>query len=634
MLRRLLVAFLLVLATAAPALAREEIRDFEAAVTLLSNGSVDVTETITVNAEGLQIRRGIFRDIPTTLVNDDNSRLRSSLHVVSVTRDGRAEPYSTEAITNGKRIRIGDADVFLSTGVHRYVIRYTMTRMARFFPDHDELFWNATGNYWDFPILHARATVRLPEAAAISQLVVYTGRFGSQAHDATARQVTGTLATFETTRTLQPGEGMSVAVAFQKGVLAAPSGLQALFYWFSDHRDLVLPAFAVLIVLLYNYFAWDSVGRDPARGTIIPLFHPPRGFSPALVHFIHRMGWRNNGWTAFTASMFDLGVKGLIRIDQPDKKVTVTVTGKKPGEPLPPGESVLWSFFNGQGKITFDRDNGDWVYTRRGEMVSAIEKENRQVWFNNNTGHVVVGALLSLAMLGALVLFGVLQPAWLVAAGVAGVVLLLFTSAFRQFWSGNGLSRFIIAVWVLVFGFNMLGGVASMFDLFNLDMAAVAAVSIVVIDVVFAILLRAPTVQGRRVMDEIEGFRMYLDTAEKERLNLAGEPPMTITRFEAILPFAIALGVEKPWSEHFEGELARNAVADASNGVYSPGWYSGHDFSTSGSGGFSNAVSAATSGMSAAMIAAQPASSSSSGFGGGGGGGSGGGGGGGGGGGW
>src|SRR5690606_24325818 len=99
--------------------------------------------------------------------------------------------------------------------------------------------------------------------------------------------------------------------------------------------------------------------------------------------------------------------------------------------------------------------------------------------------------------------------------------------------------------------------------------------------------------------------------------------------FERILPYAIALGVEKPWSERFEAELARNAISDAQPG-YQPAWYRG-SWST-GSGGFSNAATTVASGMSAAMIAAQPVSSSSSG--GGGGGFSGGGGGGGGGGGW
>jgi uncharacterized membrane protein len=113
-----------------------------------------------------------------------------------------------------------------------------------------------------------------------------------------------------------------------------------------------------------------------------------------------------------------------------------------------------------------------------------------------------------------------------------------------------------------------------------------------------------------------------------------GEPVMTIKRFEGILPFAIALGVERLWSQRFEADLARNAVADATGGSYSPLWYTGSNWSSS-SQGFSNAVSSVASGMSAAMIASQPSSSSGSGFSSGGGGGSsGGGGGGGGGGGW
>ncbi len=154
----------LVLASVLPAVAAEEIRSFTTNTTLNVDGSVDVVETIEVNVEGNEIRRGIYRDIPTQLINDDNTRLRSDLRVIEVKRDGRDEPYSVDNIGNGfKRIMIGDADVFLDYRVHTYTIHYTMTRMARYFADHDELFWNATGNYWIFPILKATATLNVPQ---------------------------------------------------------------------------------------------------------------------------------------------------------------------------------------------------------------------------------------------------------------------------------------------------------------------------------------------------------------------------------------------------------------------------------------------------------------------------------------
>ena len=225
-----------------------------------------------------------------------------------------------------------------------------------------------------------------------------------------------------------------------------------------------------------------------------------------------------------------------------------------------------------------------------------------------------------------------LNPLVLIFAVIGGVFVGAVAGVLKNLWQKPIIGKVIFGVWVVIFGGNLIGSGLNFASDVRFDTPLLAAISIVVVNVVFAILMRAPTVQGRKLMDQIDGFKMYMDTAEKNRLNITGEPPMTKQRFEGILPYAIALGVEKPWSEHFEAELARNVVSDV-DGTYQPGFYSGRSWS--GSGGFSNSVAAATTAMSAAMIAAQPSTSSGSGFSSGGGGGSsGGGGGGGGGGGW
>ena len=236
-----------------------------------------------------------------------------------------------------------------------------------------------------------------------------------------------------------------------------------------------------------------------------------------------------------------------------------------------------------------------------GSLEYVLEEGPRYDWFDDQT----IATFAVLTVLGAVLFF------WRAATAREPIVEL------RAFRDRN-------------FAF---GSAFSFASGFKLDTGFVAAASIIVIEIVFAFLMRAPTVAGRKLMDQIDGFKMYLETAEKNRLNYQakGEPPMTIPRFEGILPFAIALGVERLWSQRFEADLARNAVADAVGGHYSPIWYTGTDWSSSSSG-FSNTVSSMATGMSAAMIAAQPSSSSGSGFSGGGG--SGGGGGGGGGGGW
>lgn len=624
-----LILFVTVLfSLALPATAQEVIHRFDSDVTLRADGTVEVTETIELSSFGIDIRRGIYRDIPTALVNPDGSRLRSDLDVLAVTRDGSPETFALESLgTDIRRIRIGDAEVFLADGRHTYVIRYTMSRMGRFFPDHDELYWNATGNYWDFPIEQASATITLPPGAVISDLAAYTGRPGSTEQASAIARTSDATARFNTIRQLQPGEGLTIAAGFQKGVLIRPSGAAAGANWVSDHRDLILPMLAITLVLAYYLLAWNAVGRDPAKGTVIPLFYPPKGFSPALVHFVHRMGWRNNGWTAFTAAIFSLAAKGLATIDNTGKDLRISLTDK-PAEDLPPGEAVIHKFLSSRGTLEVNTSTGAAINTKRGDFTKAIESENRTVYFNNNGLYVFGGVALSALLMLALVVFDVIQPVFLVFAFILGMIVGLLVAVIPKLWAGNILSRVILLVWVVIFGGNMLGLVTDFSTGLDIDTGLLSAASIVLVNVVFAVLMRAPTVQGRKLMDEIDGFRMYLETAEKNRLNFEKTAPkMTVSRFESLLPYAIALGVEKPWSEHFESELSRHAVEDAAPG-YHPAWYAGRDW---GSGGFSKTVAAATSGMAAAMISAQPASSSSSGFSGGS---SGGGGGGGGGGGW
>jgi uncharacterized membrane protein YgcG len=434
---------------------------------------------------------------------------------------------------------------------------------------------------------------------------------------------------------LKPREGFSVVLEIPPGLVAPPSGTQGFWYWFLDNKRFAIGGLGFLGVLGFYLATWNAVGRDPPKGTIIPLFHPPRGFSPALVHYIHRMGWENSGWTALTASIFDLGVKGLVKIDNVKKTLKVTVTGKEPDEPLPPGQSVIFSYLRSKGTVVVNTTNGPKINEVRGDFVKALETENREVFFKNNTGYVLGGVALSIAALGALVLLDVIPFVSLILAVVAGFALGLFTGLFNRFWKSGLAGRFIFFVWGAIILINFGSGFAAFLDDIRLDTSLLAAASIAALNIVFAILMRAPTVQGRKIMDQIEGLKMYLETAEERRLNMQNVPPMTIERFERILPYAIALKVEKPWSDHFDAELKRNAVSDATGTTYHPSWYHGSDWS-SGKGGFSNTVAAASSGMAAAMIAAQPVSSSSSGFSGGGGGGgsSGGGGGGGGGGGW
>ncbi len=612
---------------AVPVSAAETIKRFSVDIKLETNGTVDVTETIQVRAEGVQIKRGIFRDIPTVLVNDDGSVIRSNLQVVSVLRDGRAEPYFTENITNGIRIYIGQSSVFLEPGTYTYTLRYTMTRMGRYFADHDELYWNATGNFWSFPIEQALAQVTLPDGAVITELNAYTGAQGSNASDAKFSRTSDNTAVFRATRSFGPREGMTISVSFEKGVMAEPSGWEKLLYFVSDHRNTILPLVAVFVVLLYYFLTWNAVGRDPEKGVIVPLFNPPEGFSPALVHYIHNMGWKKSGWTAFSAALISLATKGLLEITQEKKKVTLNSLGQPEGQ-LPPGEKVIDGYLRPKSPLKINKSSGRGLANTKSKFVKAIQSENQNAYFFSNSIYMGIGFVLSIACIIGLMAMDALSPTIAVSVLMLGLFMSVFVSAAGNIWSSSNFGKFVFISWFAIAGVNLVGSVASTFSSINLDTATIAAVSIVLINLIFLGLMRAPTVLGRKIMDQIEGFKMYLETAESERLNFSREPDFSIRRFEEILPYAVALGVEKPWADRLSGELARNAIKDV-QGEYNPAWYHGSRFS---SRTLSKNIAGISSGVSAAMISAQPSSSSSSG--GGGGGFSGGGGGGGGGGGW
>ena len=204
-LARLVLPLALMLAASLSAQAEERILSFDSHVQVARDGTLTVTETIRVRAEGRQIRRGIFRDIPLRIEQADGTTVRAGFHLVSVERGGKAEPYSVDSGHDGVRIYIGDENVFLRDGAYTYTITYETNRQVRFFDDHDEVFWNATGNEWAFPIDAASARVVLPEGVRALESNAFTGYYGDTGKD--VRIVTqdgGRRVSFTATRPLRP----------------------------------------------------------------------------------------------------------------------------------------------------------------------------------------------------------------------------------------------------------------------------------------------------------------------------------------------------------------------------------------------------------------------------------------------
>ncbi len=637
--RRLIAAWLCLFSMVLVAYANEEIIRFHSDVTVNVDASMDVVEAITVNSEGNRIRHGIFRDFPTRYTDHHGFQQGVSFAVKSVVRDGHEEPYIVQSITGGKRIRIGDKDTFIQSGVHEYVIRYHTARQLGFFDDFDELYWNVTGNAWEFEINDASIVVHLPPQASIKQSAIYTGPMGAQGKDARVTNSSANTFAAQTTRGLAANEGLTIAVAWQKGVIAPPSKSQKLIWWLQDNAGLTGLGLTLLAVAGYFFNAWWRVGRDPQGGAIIPLFHPPDGLGPADIRYIWRKAFDN---TALASAFVGLGVKKYLKISNTDGEYTIEKLAGQ-GAALTATEASLHTLIP---EIPFELNQSN--HLKIGALINNLQRNLERAYngnmFNNNYGWFTIGVLLSIAGL-AISAFLMSDQLGITGIFIGGfstvfwsVVLIVGSLAIKGVFGAGGFFAKLKSLVSLVFLIPFVGaGLAVPVFLLSLEslstiilIVALTTMGIGMLNVLFYYLMPAPTIAGREKLDAIEGFRLYLYTAEEKRLDLLNPPEKTPELFERYLPYAMALDCESAWNKKFTGVLAAAAAAGAASAWYgSNGYYGGY-----GGMGSSLGESLASTISSSAAAPGSSSGSGGGGFSGGSGGSSGGGGGGGGGGGW
>ncbi len=547
------------------ALCDERILSYHDDILVRADGVIEVTETITVRAENEQIRRGIYRDYPTRYKDRFGNNVIVDYQPLSVLRNGRAEPFHSEDYSNGVRTYFGSANVMLEPGEHTYVFRYDAGRMLGFFEERDELYWNVTGNGWGFPIDKASANVRFEFAVDAADVGVdaWTGRQGADGKAYSASSAHGE-AQFMTNKPLAATEGFTILVNWPKGLVAEPGDWQRFLWLLQDNRSLLTALAGLLLMFAYYLFVWRRFGRDPEPGVTFTRYEPPAGFSPASLRFIQKMGYDNK---AFTAAVVNLAVKGRLRIEKTGKVYSlISEQAPTAAGPLAKGEQeLLDALFAVTRRVKLDDKNYKIMGAARSAHRKSLQADYRQRYFQTNGAMNIPAALIFIATL--LLVFGGSKPA---------------------------------------------------------PLAIVAVVAMVIVMAVFAYLLKRPTGIGRRVLDETDGFREYLEIAEKDELNLRNPPEKTPQLFEAYLPFALALGVEQKWAERFTKVFEQLRGPDGR--PYQPAWYNGAWNNLSLSSHTASMSSGLNSAISSSMTAPGSSSGSSGGSSGGGGGGGGGGG--------
>ncbi|PSH03963.1 MAG: hypothetical protein CXZ00_09095 [Acidobacteria bacterium] len=559
-----MLAALLLLAV--PSFARSwSISRFDARYTIADDGAVLIEEEIHPSFSGTY--NGITRDIPVEYPGPNGTDYKLFLKVESVT-DENGNKIKFEQSHRTERVAGGTSHEFLflkiyagGTDTERTVrISYRAANAVRFFKDHDEFYWNVTGNDWKIPIDSSSAFVALPAAAAGHlKAQAFTGAYGSRQQEAISK-ITGNYISFETSNPLEARSGLTIDVWIPKGVIREPSWFTRNIIWFiAGNPGVLLPvwAFAVMSGL------WWWKGRDADAGmSVAPMYEPPKGLTPAEAGTLISDAIESRD---ITSTLIDLAVKGYLKIIETEDKVFFIkhkdyilrlMKPRAEWQNLVAHEiEVLNNIFP---ELTAQETTLSSLRNRFYVALPSIRKEIMDSLKTKNLYSTDPESAKGLALVGVLVI--VLPFLWL---QMTGAVRLTNSPA------------------VLVVG--VLLTIAIVF--------------------LFGRKLSAKTVRGARTRIECLGFKEFMTRVDGDRLKRM--PPDTFERF---LPYAMAFGVEHHWAKAFQGLITEP-----------PSWYVGSGYGTPGMMWgpimFTNSMHSFATSAYDSFVAAPQASSTGSGFG-------------------
>lgn len=508
--RFLLPALLLIAGSAAPAWAWE-ILSFDADLAVQADGALFVTERIEADFQG-EAKHGIYRDIP--LQTQDRLGIKRSIRITFLEAlDERERPWETKLTREGvyRRIRFGSEGATYN-GRKTFKIFYRVERALGQFPDHDELYWNVTGNNWAVPMRQVRAVVRLPEAVSgPPRSVAYTGAYGSTGQDVMITTAGGNALQFSVSRPLDPFEGLTVVVGWPSGAVAMPGRARKLRWFFQDNWPLAIP----LGVLLLMSFLWWNFGRDHPRETIPVQYEPPEDMTPAEVG---ALADDNVDLQDITATIVDLARRGFLTIEELKKKEYI-LTRKGSAEEetkLKPYEALLLKFLFYDSGTTRLSDLENKFYQHLPGLRTALYDDlvKRGFWWS--------------------------RP-----------------DRARGGW---------VCLSAAVFFVGMFGVSASPDP--GILFAALCLSALIIF--VFSWFMPRKTWHGARLAEKVAGFQEFLRRTDEDRIKRDPNPAVL---FERMLPYAMALGVASQWAKAFEGiyQISPTWYTSSSGGSFTPG---------------------------------------------------------------
>lgn len=533
----------------------ERIKQFHADILIKENGNIIVTETIKIYAAEQQIDHGIFRELP--MKNYSSKVSRNNFYtILNVIKDGQKEPYHTDVDSEKLSIYIGDKDLSLSEGTYTYKLTYEVEAQIHSYNDFDEVYWNVTGNYWQFDIENVSARVILPKGASTLQTHCYTGILGSKASECISKTIGNSV--YFTSKNLKKEEGFTVAVGFPKGIVHQP--------YFSPHykieefvsvEKLLLGLLAISICFVFYYFSWKTYGKDPLISNESNSFIDLKErYSATSLQYIKD---RSLGSKTLLVTIISLSIKGALEITGnglqtwKDGFEYYLVKGTKPANLSKEEDDALEALFKENTTFAINSKS----HTIFSEAETALEKSlkvqyNLKDYFLHNVKQILLALAITVSVIVGYSYFTAGTPLIFVVIGcICLIITALLIKAIILFFK-KGEFSFAFPTMIITF-FPAVFTYASFFAI-NVDKnySALNAMVIFLITIDFTLylsLIGTYTKLGIGIKTQIEKFKQQLISFPVE------QSADTIRVYEENLPYAFALGIDEEWNLKFADAL-------------------------------------------------------------------------------
>ncbi len=535
-------------------------------ITVHEDSFVTITETIRIESGNAWFTNEFDRHLPAARRKLWGLKHSKGFQLLECLKNGKPEIYKVFG-NKGLMIRIGD---FINTEaipqIRTYTLKYRLDNLIISTAEGDRLIWTVTERYWGWWPIDVSASVSLPDGASahLRDNRVVIEREGKEKilQDRAAVGTDGIIH-FAAPKALDQSEGFSISLTWPKEYVKAPETSGVIHQLAIDNRGILIGIGGTLFLLAYYIGAWIIAGRGPAKGTIVVLYTPPRGMSPAIMRYIRNMGYDDR---CFAAALLNMAARGHLKISESEHKQYI-LSGAKGRLPLSADETkVMGQLRLDSGNVTLESEN-----RRVSAAVVALQEYLRmhfeKIAFVGNVRYFGIGLLISGAMIVASGLdhlndpldkfaFMGLSLAVTIGSPLAIAAALEFLRRWKAALASGGMQGFrMLKAAMFTVGAGMIcrksfGALTTMIEMTSPYIAVLIGIAVAV-NYAFYHFMKAPTRTGRKLHDEIEGFREFLHMTEEDRMKRMDAPQRTPELFSTYLPYALALDLEQHWSEQF-----------------------------------------------------------------------------------